>query len=170
MKKNLLLTFSAAGVFSLLALGAANYADANHHARHGRHDWGRHQPARQEIRQDWAEIRKDRAELRRDQAELQRDQADLRRLYRSGTSQTEINNKRKEIHDGRREIAQGRRELREDYAELRRDRARLGYNNRGRYGHHYGWDRREDVRWGNGWNRNDRWNHRDRWGWRYDRD
>jgi hypothetical protein len=166
MKKLSLLTLSAAGMVSLFALGTPNLADANRFDRHQRHVSARHPAARQEIRQDWGEIRKDRAELRRDHAELQHDRTDLRHLYRNGAGRAEIVNKRKEIHNDLKEIAQDRRELRQDYAELRRDRARLGYHNQGRYGHHYGWDRREDGRWGN----HDRWNQRDRWGWRYGRD
>jgi len=162
-----ILTLSAAGMVSLLALGLPNLADANHYARHQRHEKARHQAARQEIRQDWAEIRKDRSELRRDQAELERDRADLRRLSRLGGSREVINNKRKEIHQDLREIAQDRRELREDYADPRRDRARYGYGNDGRFGSQQDWNRREYTsRWGG----DDRWGNRDRWAWDYGRD
>jgi len=167
MMTKALLPLSAAGMVSLLALGTPNLADATHYARHQRHEKARHQAARQEIRQDWAELRKDRTELRRDHAELERDRADLRRLARRGASRHEIINKRKEIHDDLREIAQDRRELREDYAELRRDRGSFGYGNDGRFGSQQDWHRRD---YSNRWGRDDRWGNRDRWGWDYGRD
>ena len=161
-----ILPLSAVAMVSLLALGTANFAHANHSVRHPRHEAVRHQAARQEVRQDWTEIGKDRAELRRDQGELEHDRADLRRLYRGGASRAEINNKQEEIHGDLREIAQDRRELREDHAELRRDRARFGHGNDGRLGSHYGWNRHDNGRWGH----DDRWSNRDRWGRDYGRD
>jgi hypothetical protein len=167
MMTKALLPLSAAGIVSLLALGTPNLADANHYARHQRHEKARQQAARQEIRQNWGEMRNDRAELRRDQAELARDRADLGRLSRHGASREVINNKRKEVHQGLREIAQDRRELRDDFAELRRDRARYGYGNDGRFGSQQDWHRREYT---NRWGRDDRWSNRDRWGWEYGRD
>jgi len=167
MITKLTLSLSAAGMVSLLALGMANLADANHFARHQRHEPARHQAARQETRQDRGEIRNDRAELRRDRAELERDRVDLRRLSRRGASREVIDNKKKEIHQDLREIGQDRRELRDDYAELRRDRGRFGYGSDGRLGNHQDWNRRE---YSNRWGRDDRWGNRDRWGWDYGRD
>ena len=167
MMRKALLPISAAGMVSLLVLGTPNFADANHYARHQRHEKARQQAARQEIRPNWGEIHKDRAELQRDRAELARDRADLARLHRHGASRAAINDKRREIHQDLGEIFQDRRELRDDFGELRRDRARYGFGNDGRFGSQQDWNRREYTsRWG----RDDRWGNRDRWDWDRGRD
>ncbi len=170
MNRRASVVWLAAGILSLMVLGSANLAEANHFNRKIRHQ----NAARQEIFQDRREIHRDRAELRGDLAELNRDRAELRRSIRRGASPAEIARRNAEVQQDFREIGQDRRELREDYAELRRDLDKYGWNdhrygrdggygywgNRGWVGDHdrYGWLNRNRYGWGNR-DRFDRWDH-----------
>ncbi len=148
MNRRASVVWLAVGILSLMVLGSANLAEANHFNRNKRHN----NAARQEIFQDRREIHKDRAELRRDLAELHRDRTELRRSLRQGASREEIARRKSEVRQDLREIGQDRRELREDYAELHRDLDKYGWNDH-RYGRdRYGWGNRDRFdRWDHNW-------------------
>jgi hypothetical protein len=153
MSRKIGTTFLAAGVVSMLALGAAGIAEADQRSRHGRFEHARRPAARQELHQNRREIHRDRADLRRDLRDYRQDRAALQKAYRRGVSPSEIGRLRGEVRESGREVRESRRELREDFADHRRDLNRFGYGNRGR------WDRNDRGWWGRG---NDRWDH-NRW-------
>jgi hypothetical protein len=132
----------AAGIISLVALGAPNLAGANERSRSKKLG----QAAQRE--------------LGRDSAELQRDRADLRNLYRSGASRGEIYRKQAEIRGDLREIAQDRQQLYGRYDDYRYDR----YRHDNRYGY-YNRGNRNDNGWWN-WSNWGNWGNRDRWDYR----
>ena len=148
--------FLAAGVFSLVALGTPNLADANSRNRQKKLDKAAHH------------------EVTKATAELQRDRADLRNLYRSGASQAEIGSKRAEIRDDLSQISQDRGQV-GNYGQHRGDgddddwygsRSRRSQNSNGWWnwgGNQSSHSRQSqnDNGWWN-WSRN-RSNHRDRW-------
>ena len=157
MNRKTAITFLAAGVVSLLTLGASGTAAADQRGRHGRFEHSRRPAARQELHRNRREIHRDRAELRRDVREYRQDRTALQRAYRRGASPAEIGRLRGEVRESGREIRESRRELRGDFAEHRRDLNRFGYGDRGR------WDRNDRSSWNHGRWDNRRWhNHRDR--------
>lgn len=163
MKTKTTVALLAAGIVSLLALGAPNRADADWRSR--QRDLDRRAARAQQGA--WGELQRDRVELRRDHAELERDRGDLRRLYRSSASRAEIERKKAEVRQDLGEIGQGRREIRDDLGQLRRNSDQYGYS----YGND-GWNRDRRDRNDNGWSGwgNNRSDNRDRWGWGYGRD
>lgn len=156
MNRKIGITFLAAGVVSLLALGAYGTAEADQRGRYGRFEHSRRPAARQELRQNRREIQRDRTELRRDMREYHQDRSALQRAHRRGASRAEIGRLRGEVRESRREVAGSRRELREDFAEHRRDLGRFGYGNGGWQGNRgrrdrndHGWWNRGNARWDN---------------------
>ena len=114
MKKKTVLTFFAAGMVSLFALGDSGTAGADQRDRHTRFESPRRQVARQEIHQNRREIGRDRTEFSRDVS------------GRHGRFEhPERQAARQEIHQDRREIFKDRAELNRDLREYNRDREAL---------------------------------------------
>ena len=113
--KTLVTMLSAIGLFSVIGIIDPDPSEANHYARHAKHEKARRDAARRDRRSDWSQAQKDRAELGRDQAELERDRADLRQLYRRRAGRAEIERKKAEIRDDLREISQDRRDIWDNY-------------------------------------------------------